>query len=628
MSEILLTVQQLGKSIADKCLFTNVRFGISKQQRIGLIGDNGTGKSTLLRILANELAADEGKVMYGQACRLAYLPQRPNLAIGTVQEALNSPFAALQQQIQLYQTSTDPAQQARCMEQIELLGGWHWQHHVERAAQYFGIQELEQQVATLSGGQQKRVALAKLMLERPDLVLLDEPTNHLDTQTIERLEQWLSDAQVAALLVTHDRYFLDSIVEEMLELRDGTCKRYGGGYAGYLAARATQEQLAERSRARQQQLAKVELAWLSRSPQARTTKSRARVERAEALQEAVRLEHDPTASMQFDLGQSPRLGKTILQLQAICLSVGERQLCQPFSLTLQAGQRWGILGPNGIGKTTLLKAILGKHAIAAGTIVHGKNNVVGSIDQQRSMLDPTQSVRQLLLPLGGDYVHFATKSLHIQQWLSQFGFGTDVLGMRVGKMSGGEQYRLVLAKTFQQPLNVLLLDEPTNDLDIWTMALLEQALLAFTGCVLVVSHDRYFLNKIATGILAFAEQPNGPACITAHIGNYSDWLAQQQQQARVEKTAPNGGQTPQESKPSSRRPGLSFAKAHQLGKLETTIAAKEELQQRLEQELADPAIWQGQAGAGEQLSLRFQAVQEELQQLYQNWEQLQCDDGS
>ncbi|MCA9514022.1 MAG: ABC-F family ATP-binding cassette domain-containing protein, partial [Myxococcales bacterium] len=470
MAENVLSLTGVHKVYGQRVILDDVTLGLDAGDKVGLIGDNGAGKSTLLKMITGAEGKDGGVIAIRGGVKVAFLEQLPVLdPEKTARAVLAEPFAELAATIERYQhaaAAMAPDADA-LLDRIEHLGGWDWAHKAERAASEVGLTDLEQPVATMSGGQQKRVALARLMLEEPDLLLLDEPTNHLDAETIAWLEGYLAQSPATVLVVTHDRYFLERVVTKMAELRDGDIKVYAGRYQDYLAARATEEELQKRTTQRRSQILKAELDWARRSPSARTTKSRSRLDRAYALEDEVRelKAKGPTVDFQF-ADETPRLGKTILELDGVGKRYDGQPIVSDLSLLMRKGDRLGILGPNGSGKTTLLRMVTGEEEPDTGRVVRGGATRIAYFDQHRTLLDPSETVRRTVTPDGGDDVFFGGQSLHVASWLERFGFRTQHHAMRVASLSGGERNRLALARFLLEEANVLLLDEPTNDLDI------------------------------------------------------------------------------------------------------------------------------------------------------------------
>lgn len=627
MADNVLSLTKVTKSFGSRTLFSDVTLGLDAGQKLGLIGDNGTGKSTLLRIIDNRDTSDTGHVARRQNLRVGFLEQVPTLADTTVHEALAEPLAALRAAIQAYETAVASGEDAHgLLEDIEHLGGWDWQHRVERVASELNLTDLNAMTPTLSGGQQKRVALARLKLSDPDLILLDEPTNHLDADTVTWLENWLAQSNAAAIVVTHDRYFLDRVVERMAEVREGQLRTYVGNYTDYLICRAEEEALRERTEHRRLQVLKTEVEWARRGPKARTTKQKARLERLEHA--SAELDKLATRSRLADLAlsPSPRLGKTILELDKVTVSFdGKPPLFAPLSLIVRPGERLGLVGPNGAGKTTLLRLITGDLPPTSGTVTRGINSQIAYFDQHRTALDPKASVREILLPEGGDTVFPDGKPTHIASWLARFAFPQEAHVMRVGQLSGGEKNRLAIARFLLTPANMLLLDEPTNDLDLMTLQLLEAALIEFAGCVFVVSHDRYFLDKVSTGVLGFAQS----GALDLVQGGYTDWSDAQEATAaaalatKVAEKAIAKVQGAAQAKQRSK--GLNYSEKKELAGLEARVAAADAEVGRLEAAVIDPQAWR--SGNARALQTELDAARAAAATLYARWEALMTRDA-
>lgn len=650
MSDNVLSLTHVSKSFGTRVLFHDVTFGVDAGDKVGLIGDNGTGKSTLMRIIAGLEPLDGGQRALRSGVRVSYLEQVPTLRPGaTAADILREPFAELLNTMQAYETAAqnmDPRADA-LLDSIERMGGWDWEHRVTRAALELGIDDLGRHVDTMSGGYQKRVALARLALSTPDLILLDEPTNHLDAATVDWLEQWLTQTSATCLLVTHDRYFLERVVTRMAELREGVMRTYAGAYTHYLEARAQEEELQERHRHRRLQVLKTELAWARKSPPARSTKAKARLDRvvvAREEQERLRIKQE-TAEIAFH--PAPRLGRTILELKDVSHGFGEDgpDLIANLDLLLRPGERYGIIGANGSGKTTLMRLITGDITPRSGTIVRGTNTQIAYFDQHRTDLDLEKSLRDNLVPKGGDHVFPGgenSQPVHVASWLARFAFRTEAHNMVAGKLSGGERNRLALAKFLLQKANVLLLDEPTNDLDILTLNILEEALLEFTGCIVVVSHDRYFLDKIATGIVAFEPDIGTPGQVTLIHGDFTTYCrlrlpevetlreeyvakklkTQTQQHARAKESSAQPSTNASGDKTAKKKSNLTYGEQKELSGMETLIARAEQDIATLEAELANPDLWVTDPAAGIALQNKITAARENVNSLYSRWEDL------
>jgi len=645
----LLNLKEADKAFGERIILDGVTLGVDLGDKVGLIGENGAGKSTLLKILSGIEVLDEGDLVVRGELHVAYVAQEPELREDVrARDILAEPLADVVEAIARYErlaAALDPEAEI-VLEQIEAQGGWEWEHRLEKAAQTTGVADLDARVAQLSGGERKRVALARMLLEierakgqkRPSLVLLDEPTNHLDAATVEWLERWVAEQAQAAIIVTHDRYFLDASANRMLEVREGQVRGYAGGFTDYLAARADEEAHQARVRKRRLGVLKTELEWARRSPKARTSKSKARLAGVDALSSEVKELQKRQEQAKFKFGSSPRLGKTILELEHLHKAYEEDlPLLDGLNLILRKGDRIGIVGPNGSGKSTLLRLIAGLEEPDSGFVKLGANTQLAYFDQHRSVLDEDAMVRDIVAPEGGDYVFIGgTEKVHVASWLERFAFRGDVHRMPVTRLSGGERNRLAIARFLLQPANVLLLDEPTNDLDIYTLALLEQALVAFEGCVLTVSHDRYFLDKVATAILAFERDLTETAGeVTLVEGDYTTYrrlrLAELEAQAQARATARRKAEQAERKAAEQASAAktdqavnkkLTWAEAREFEGLEPKIEALEGEVDELETVLGSAEVWAGDGAEGRKLTEQLDAKKAEVEQLMARWEEL------
>ncbi|GMV42353.1 MAG: energy-dependent translational throttle protein EttA [Myxococcales bacterium] len=613
----VVSIHEVCRSYGSRIVLERVTLGLDAGAKVGVIGANGAGKSTLLRIIAGIEPPDSGTVAVRRSARVSMLDQDPVLAGGTVRHILEEPFAALQRTMDAYQAAAAAMDHRadELLEQVERLGGWDWHARVNRVASELGLPPLDTPVDVLSGGQRKRTALARLVLEEPDVILLDEPTNHLDAATVDWMEEWLVATRSTVVLVTHDRYFLDDVVDELVEIRGGSARVYEGSYTDYVAARALEEARQERIRHRRLQALLTELEWARRSPKARTTKSQSRLDRIDSAQAEVARLSPSVSRLEIDFGKPPRLGGTVLELHDLRLGWGGPPLVDGLTLHLRRGERIGVVGPNGTGKTTLLGALAGSLAPLGGRIVLGTNTRIAVLDQQRSCVDRAPTVRAAVAPDGRDTViPPGSPGVHVVSWLDRFGFPTDTHDRPVSTLSGGERSRLALAQLLLEDANLLLLDEPTNDLDIPTLTALEESLVAFKGCVVVVSHDRYFLDKVATGILAFEDG----ARVTLVQGG---WTTFQRLRREVEAPKEAKREAPTARPPRKKKP-LTYGEEKEFAGLEGRVEAADAEVARLEAALADPALWAAGPAAGLELDRQLVAAREEAARLYARWEDL------
>lgn len=528
----VLTAENLTKGYGEKILFAEISFGIDNEEKIGIIGVNGTGKSTLLKILAGVEWPDGGTITKGNGLSVGYLPQNPEFEDGaTVLQQVFKGNSTVMQLLRRYETvleklNEDPEQPSLQQSLIQLgaqmdeLGAWQLENEAKTILNKLGISKFDALVGDLSGGQRKRVALASALINPTDILILDEPTNHIDNDTVAWLEQYLNKRKGALVMITHDRYFLDRVVNRVLELDRGKLYPYPGNYSRFLELKAEREEQLEATEKKRQNLYRNELAWMRRGAQARSTKQKARIERFERLQADKPAEQ--AGNIEMIVGAS-RLGKKILECRNVDKGFTDRGIViKDFSYILLRNDRIGIVGPNGSGKTTLLNLIAGRLTPDGGSIDLGSTVKIGYFAQENAELNPDirvideiKAVAEVIPTSDGGFI---TAS----QMLERFLFPPSVQWTPVGKLSGGEKRRLYLLRILMSAPNVLLFDEPTNDLDIQTLTVLEDYLDDFPGAVIAVSHDRYFLDRVADKIFAFA----GEGKIRTYAGNYSDYREQ------------------------------------------------------------------------------------------------------
>ncbi len=622
MSENILSVDSLSKAFAHRELFQNVSFGLDQGEKVGLIGPNGAGKSTLLKLILGQEAPDTGQIAIRKGIKIGYLQQFPDF--GTARngrELLESVFQELKDTIAAYEKAAAALEDTEALLlRIDELGGWDYSHYIARVADDFEL-DLDAPLSVQSGGERKRLAIAQLILSKPDLILLDEPTNHLDPQTVEQLEEWLALSPATVILVTHDRYFLDRVVSRMFAIQNRQLRVYEGNYSDYVAAAALEEALSARTRHRRLQHLLGELDWARRSPPARTGKSRARLERLEEVQKEIDQLSIEKLKTSMTFGSAPRLGNTILEARDLSIKFEKAPLFEHLSLALRKKERIGIIGPNGAGKSTLLEIMRGAIPPTEGEVDCGSNTRIALFDQKRSILEPQATIRSTLLPKGGDSVFPPGGSpVHIQSWIDRFGFTANDTDRKIESLSGGERTRVALARFLLESANVLFLDEPTNDLDIETLSVLEEALLAFDGSVMVVSHDRYFLDRIATAILAFEETPKGVR-VTLYPGDYSTYKDKRDQQKKEAERQKKAEQPKPAQRPAKPKKALSFAESKELEQMEANIEEAEMQQAQLEEALNDASVWQNPDRA-RQIQADYAQAKDRVSALYARWDAL------
>jgi ABC transport system ATP-binding/permease protein len=603
---IILSARELGHSFGANPLFAGVSFTVSDGDRIGLIGPNGAGKSTLLRILAGALAPDAGEIARRGGLRIAYLPQVPELAGATIGEAVRAGLP-----------HGGPGGHARWEDEARV-GEWLSKLDLEAEAP----------VAPLSGGWRKRVALARALVSDPELLLLDEPTNHLDVDSILWLERLLAASRLATLTVTHDRLFLQRVATRILELdrrNAGGLFDVAGDYATYVERKAEAMAAQERRQQTLQNTLRRETEWLRRGPQARTTKQEARIERAHALAgEVASLQsRNDVRSVALDFEAAGARPKRLIEARGVIKRYGERTVLAGVDLFVGPRARVGLLGPNGCGKSTLLRVLTGGEAPTTGTVIRADALRVAYFDQNRDSLDPARSAVDTVCP-DGDFVLFRGARIHRHGYLERFLFRAEQMAQPVGRLSGGEQSRLVLARLMLEPADVLVLDEPTNDLDLPTLGVLEDALTSFDGAVLLVTHDRYFLDQVATQILAFSTRAGEEGRVTALAGlaQWESWYAAQAPSRPARKEADAAALRQAPAAPVKRKK-LSFNDQRDYDTIEARIGGAEAKLAALELECARPEV----ASDGTRLlalDAEMTAARAEIDRLYARWGELEA----
>ena len=632
----LLRAASLSLSFGSRTVFRDLELVIEEGERVGLIGVNGSGKSSLMKILAGAMPPDSGELQLRRGAAVTYLAQEPEFPPGaTVEAELSAARPALRDALVAHNELSrklerapagerELAQLAELSHRIDQLGGWDTSHEARTLLDRLGVKEWERPLQELSGGTRKRVAVARALLTKPDLLLLDEPTNHLDADTVDWLEEELDRLQGALLLVTHDRYFLDDLVDRIVEIDPGEgLASYPGNYQAFLEAKAAQrEQAALQAHKRERWIAQ-EVAWLRRAPEARRTKSKARIERARKLMSEKGYARAQTAALQT--AAVPRLGHTVIEATGVGKSFDGRRIIEDVDLILQRGERIGIVGRNGAGKTTFLRVLLGELPPDEGNVVIGKNTRAAYYDQQRAQLDPEWSVYESALGerirgdvrQSEDFVELSGKRIALRDYLDDLLFPVPMQKMQVKALSGGERNRLLLARLFLQGANVLVLDEPTNDLDLVTLNVLEQLLLQYGGSVLLVTHDRYFLDKVATSILAF----DGEGHAVRYPGNYETYATLRPSPAAA---AIAGKPAREARRPRPRKPGkLSFKEQRELESMESLIEAAEAAKAAAETKLSDPQTYAREPQRVPDLQRELERSSAEAERLYARWQELQ-----
>jgi len=623
----LLSANDLALAYGYQRLLESVTLTVAPGEKVGLVGRNGSGKTSLLKILAGQQAADSGEVSRGRELRIGYLPQDFELnGEKTVRQNIEAGAADLLDWLHRYESgSATDAQMSQLLNKIEAADGWNLQTRINKSATALGVPPLDQLVAPLSGGEKRRVALCRALAAQPDLLLLDEPTNHLDAESILWLEDFLHDFPGAVIFVTHDRYFLDVIATRIIELADGRCFSHPGNYTAYLESKAIRQQIADQTERRRQRFLREELDWVRAGVRAQRSKPRHRLE---SFYQIEGLEAPPEErELDLLIPPPPEMGNIAMNLVNAGVKVGEPGaelwLFRHLTMALKPGQCTGIVGRNGVGKTTILRLCLGERAPDEGTIKIGKKVAFNYIDQARMQLTGTGTVLDEVAD-GNESILFGEQRLSARSYLRRFLFTDQRVMEPVDHLSGGERARLMLAKVLRRGGNVLVLDEPTNDLDLPSLRMLEEALADFDGSVLVVSHDRYFLDRICDQIVAFED-----GHIFVQIGNYSYYLEKKKErdsQVRAASLTVKNMPAPKannESPKTGRPRKLSFKEQRELEGIEAAILAAETRVAELETTLNDPQFHATRSRDARTLIADLEQARTEVARLYDRWHELE-----
>ncbi len=634
---MLLRAQNLQIAFGLNSLLDNAHFQIDKGERVAIIGRNGAGKSTFMKVLLGTAVPDHGELWYRPGLRLGFLDQElptdTELTVyDWVAEGLQNMGALLKAYHgALHQVGDDPTEEnlatlSTLQHQLEAENGWDFHLRIDAILERLALPK-DSQINDLSGGWQRRCALARALVNEPDLLVLDEPTNHLDLEVIEWLETQLSNWRGALLFVTHDRTLLQKLATRIIELDRGQLHDWPGDYPTFLAKKADFLNAEAQNQAKFDKFLAEEEVWIRQGIKARRTRNEGRVRRLEAMRQERQQRRELQGKAKIQLDQADVSGELVVETKNLHYAIHDadhqrRVLVADFSMRIMRGDKIGLIGPNGSGKTTLLRLLLGQLTPQAGSVRLGTKLQTAYFDQRRAALNPNLSVIENISE-GRDFIEIGEQKRHVISYLGDFLFTPQRARTPVNVLSGGERNRLLIAKLFSQPANVLVLDEPTNDLDMETLELLEEKLLEFSGTLLLVSHDRAFLDAVATSVLVF----EGDGQIGEYVGGYSDWLRQKlpllsakSQTTSVKVGAPKPAQKSAAVVDEKRK--LSYREQQELEKLPAKIEALEQLQQELNAQLADSAVYRGDANALMALQKQLQDTEAALQTAYHRWETL------
>jgi ABC transport system ATP-binding/permease protein len=628
----LITLQQAQLAFGHVALLDHAEFSLETAERVGLIGRNGAGKSSLLRILGGIEKPDDGDLRVQQGLRVTYVAQEPQLdSNASVFESVSAGLARIIHLIEQY--CAGEGDLTAMQNEIEMFDGWNWEQRVQETLHRLHL-DPDARINALSGGTLKRVALAQALVTSPDVLLLDEPTNHLDLDSIEWLEQLLIDFKGSIITITHDRSFLDKVATRIVELDRGHLLTYPGNFSQYQLQK--EEQAAQEAviNAKADKLLAGEEVWIRKGVEARRTRSQSRIGRLEALRAQREARRDAVGRVKLDVASGAPTGKIVAELTEVDKAFGGKVIAKNFSATFLRGDKIGLIGPNGAGKSTLLKMILGELEADSGKIRQGANLQVAYFDQMRNGLDMDASLEDFISP-GSEWIEIGTQRKHVKSYLDDFLFSPARATSPVRSLSGGERNRLLLARLFARPANVLVLDEPTNDLDIDTLELLEELLQNYNGTVFIVSHDRTFLDNVATSTLVFEATEDNPGFWREYEGGVQDWLIQSERarslapQAKPAAPVAVKAAATEAPKPAAASASatnktrkLSYKEQRELETLPALIASLEAEQKETQAALSDNNLYANDPAKVAQIHKRDTEIEDALMLALERWEQL------
>ncbi len=615
--QVILTAMELEVHYGEQIILDKASLSVHEGDRIGLVGRNGAGKSTFLKVISGLLMPDSGDVAKKKDLVVGFLSQEFTLDENkNVHQNILDGAKRVADLLEEYEKLDTHAKNRHFLEEkIQLLDGWNIERNIDLLIKSLHAPEPTKDVKFLSGGEKRRVALCRALISRPDLLILDEPTNHLDTDSIEWIEKFLADYNGTCIFVTHDRYFLDRIANRIVELANGVFFSHQGNYTDYLINKSERHALAEVEEQKRQSFLRRELQWVVRGPKARRTKSKSRLDKYYEILEQQKFENEVDVDMVIPPAE--KLGNKVLKIIDLEMKLGDKLLYKDFNYIFEPGRKLGIVGKNGVGKTTLLKNIMGLLKPTKGIVEVGEKTEFNYIDQERLLLNDEDTVINAISD-GNEFVMFGKQQMKVWTYLRRFLFTDDTINTKVGRLSGGERSRLTLAKIIKNGGNFLLLDEPTNDLDLPTLRILEEALMAFTGCLVVVSHDRFFLNRVCTGILSFED--NGSLYFSE--GNYDYYI--EKRNARLKQPDEQTKQAAKEDikvKPKAKK--LTWAETKEFETIEEKIMDSEAEVERIEAIFSSSDFYEKYAAQITDLTKQLDAAKETVKSLYERWEELE-----
>lgn len=617
VNPVILTAKELEVHYGEQIVLDKASLSVHAGDRIGLVGKNGVGKSTFLKIISGIMPPDSGEVAKKRDLVVGFLSQE--FILNDSKNVYNNILAGAENILSLIKeyetTSFDSPEKHILEEKILLSDGWNLERKIHLLIKSLHAPDAEREIETLSGGEKRRVALCRALISQPDLLILDEPTNHLDTDSIEWIENFLGEYGGTCIFVTHDRYFLDRIATRIVELSNGVFFSHQGNYTDYLINKAERQAIKEAEEKKRQNFLRRELDWVLRGPRARRTKAKSRLDNYYEV--ASQQNYEAELNVDLIIPPPEKLGNKILELKNVGVHIGNKNLFENLSFIFEPGRKLGVVGKNGAGKTTLLKMLLGNIEPTSGKIDYGEKTQFNYVDQARLILNDEDSVIQAIGE-GSEIIKFGKQEMTVWTYLRRFLFTDDRINTLVGRLSGGEKSRLTLAKILKDGGNFLLLDEPTNDLDLPTLRILEEALISFEGCVVAVSHDRYFLNRVCNGILAFEE--NGGIYFSE--GNYDYYI-----QKRKKKEDPTNVPIKKEKKDGvvekEKIRKLTWKEKKELEEMEENILSAEAEIERIENIFSSPDFYEKYATQTNDLNCLLDEAKLKAKQFYERWDELE-----